>query len=147
MRIPAAFVLAPPALALALAATCASAHGPADAASGAPDPAAAANVTNATAAALRVVRDPVTGRLRAPTPEEAQAMQARAAASARPAAEPREIRSKHGARGLVLGEAAMSTQAARRNDKGGIDTTCVDNEESVARFLKAPAKAEVAAHE
>jgi len=148
MRIPSALLLAPPAMALALSATCAAAHDPA--APVAREPAAASTATSTTAAALTVVRDRETGRLRAPTPEEMQAIQARirAAAAARPVAEPREISGRNGARGLVLGEAAMSTQAARRNAKGSLDETCVVGDEGVTRFLNArPAQTGVASHE
>lgn len=148
MRIPAAVFMAPPAMALALSATCASAHDPVTAEGR--EPAATANATSTTAAALTVVRDRETGRLRAPTAEEMQAILARARASAatRPVAEPREITGRNGARGLVLGEAAMSTQAARRNDKGGVDEICVVGDEPVSRFLKArPAQSGVASHE
>ena len=147
MRIPVAVLLAPPAMVLALSATCANAHDPV--AGAAPEPAAASHATSTTAAAMTVVRDKDTGRLRKPTAEEMQAMlaKARASAAARPVAEPREINGRNGARGLVLGETAMSTQAARRNAKGGVDETCVVGDEAVSRFFKASPTQPGASHE
>jgi hypothetical protein len=147
MRIPIA-VLVPPAMALALSATCAYAHDPAVAAP-AGEPPVTTNATSTTAAALTVVRDKDTGRLRKPTAEEMQAIlaNARASAAARPVAEPRDVKGRNGASGLFLGEAAMSTQVARRNAKGGLDETCVVGDEAVDRFVKAKPTQRGASHE
>jgi hypothetical protein len=80
----------------------------------------------------RAVRDKVTGKLRAPTPEEAEAMRASqgAARAARGMAEPaakagpmRVVQHSGGMRSAVLGAEYLVTLKAQRRSDGSLDIT------------------------
>lgn len=97
----------------------------------------------ADAAALRVVKDPVTGQLRAPTPEEFKAMQeqeARERALTRSAAPTGPVlrRAANGAVGYRVGEAFMSFSVAKRNADGTVTMQCVPGAEAADKLLTAP---------
>lgn len=101
---------------------------------------------------LRVVRDPVTGQLRAPTAEEATAMDERdaAARAAQPAAAPAtgaaesavpmEFRQSNGVRYRV-GDTFLSYSVVKRSADGTLDLQCVTGEEAALKLLKAPQSA------
>lgn len=100
-----------------------------------------AKVVVVTAAqALTVVRDPLSGVLRAPTSVELEALQQTA-----PATDTSEVRAASiktheatGARGLGLGESAFSFAVARRAKDGTILQDCVTGPQEAARIQKAP---------
>jgi hypothetical protein len=114
LSLPAA-ALALPALAVSLAAVAAPADG------GAAAPPTRAKVENTTAAAsLIVVRDPVTGKLRAPTPEEVQKLMA-SGRHTTVKSEPRDVRSPTGAEGVALGDSMLHDEAVRKNARGVVE--------------------------
>lgn len=85
-------------------------------------------VTDITPDAMTVTRDAETGKLRASTAAEIEAMnvatrgrRVRAAAGV-----PLTKFHKSGADGVRMTEESMSTSIAVRNDKGGIDKQCVE---------------------
>jgi len=88
-------------------------------------------VPSANAQGMRIVRDPVTGQLRAPTAEEYQALQAEEAkaAAARkataPAAAPAPVRRADGSVQLMLDESQMSYSVVTRNADGSLTEQCV----------------------
>lgn len=95
------------------------------------------------AQALTVVRDPLSGVLRAPTEEERQALtQSPNAATAPTSSEPQVLQTKvhepTGARGVLLGETTMSYVVVRRNADGTLTEMCVTGPEAAARAMKAP---------
>ena len=80
---------------------------------------------------MQIVKDPVTGQLRAPTAEEFQAMQEQeakekaskpAAAAAAPMV---ERRAANGAVGFQLGDEFMTYSVVKRNADGTMTTHCV----------------------
>ncbi len=103
-------------------------------------------------AAQRVVRDAVTGELRAPTAEEFQALEAAEANARRGApAAPREApvarRSVHGAHGFRVGDRFMTYSVIKRNADGTTSLVCVTGEDAADRVLRAPqAATSTAAH-
>lgn len=93
-------------------------------------------------AGQRVVRDAVTGELRAPTAEEFKAMEA-AEANARRGARaipqaPVARRSPQGAHGFRVGDQFMTYSVARRNADGTTSMVCVTGEDAAHNVLKAP---------
>ena len=136
MRFSATLSWVTPALALALGAT-AQAH-ESDKSETAKAPVARTSSTT-TASSMIVVRDKETGRLRAPTPEEAERLIAsgRAAQAGRAPVEPYEIRARPGQRAMALGDHGMSHQMARKNAQGGVDEVCVTGEENVSKAFSA----------
>ncbi|WP_157615324.1 post-PEP-CTERM-1 domain-containing protein [Rhizobacter sp. Root404] len=97
---------------------------------------------------MRVVRDPVTGVLRAPTHEEFKAMQdeekaARAAArtpstaAAEAAAAPVRIQGANGAKGVRAGDAFLSYSVVTRQADGSLDTACVTGAEAAEKIVLA----------
>ena|ERR1700712_871997 len=91
-----------------------------------------AAVPPAQAQGMRIVRDPVTGQLRAPTAEEYQAMQAEEAkasaarkAVAPAAAAPVPVRRADGSVKLMLDESNMSYSVVTRNADGSLTEQCV----------------------
>ena len=107
-----------------------------------PAQAAAVKVTTA-ANALVVVRDAQSGKLRAPTAEEVDAlvMAARSApqASARAGVgqTSRPFTTASGAAGLHLGEDAFAYSVARRNLDGSLSEVCVTGPQAAEKALSA----------
>ena len=109
---------------------------------------------------MRVVRDPVTGQLRAPTHEEFKKMQEeeRAAKASAPAARatsaasasasaPVQMQRADGSRGMRVGKAFMSYAVVTRKSDGSLDMDCVTGDESAQMVVQggavaAPAKSE-----
>lgn len=112
--------------------------------------AAAPAVQAADGVGMRVVRDPVTGRLRAPTPEEAQAMDAqearlraeKAAAAtggakgAAPA--PMEFRQANGSVRYRVGDAFLSYSVVTRKADGSLDMQCVTGKDTAEKLVLNP---------
>lgn len=113
-----------------------------DAATKAASPSKKTTVTIITAAqALTVVRDPLSGVLRAPTDEERQALMQSASTSVatEPGAAQAKIHEPTGARGLKLGENTFSYVVVRRNPDGSMTEICVTGPEAAAKAVQAPA--------
>jgi hypothetical protein len=105
---------------------------------------------------MRVMRDPVTGQLRAPTHEEFKQMQEdeRAAKASSPAARtapasiaaPVQLQRQDGSRGMRVGKAFMSYAVVTRKSDGSLDMDCVTGDESAQKVVQgavvAPAKSE-----
>jgi hypothetical protein len=92
-------------------------------------------------AGMRIVRDPVTGQLRAPTPEEfqaieAQELKAKAAARATTApVAPTEVRRADGSAKLMLDESQMSYAVVTRNADGSLTEHCVTGADAAQKVL------------
>lgn len=98
---------------------------------------------------MRVVKDPVTGLLRAPTNEElkAQLQQEARARGARAASAgqvgiisrtaPSLVRRADGSRKLELTEDSMTYSVMSRNPDGSLNMNCVTGEDAAERALKA----------
>jgi hypothetical protein len=91
-----------------------------------------------------VVRDPQTGKMRAPTPEELRALRANAppssaALAATPEA-PREL-SRDGARGVRLGEKSLVYDVVTRGEDGKLSSQCVQGEAAAREAMDHPAAA------
>ena len=146
MRIPViALSWASPALALALSASV-QAHEPEKSTSPEAKSPSGGTVTMTTAESMIVVRDKATGKLRRPTAEEMEKLLNSGRAQKRTPVEPYEIQARPGQRAMVLGDAGMSHQMARRNAQGGIDEFCVTGDDAVAKAMSTPS-AKVKAHE
>jgi hypothetical protein len=110
----------------------------------APPQAQAAQVKIVSAAnSMTVVRDAQTGKLRAPTADELQALLATARApaqAARTRANPAAaaFRSASGGAGLHLGEDAFAYSVARRNLDGSLTEVCVTGAQAAQKELAAP---------
>ncbi len=99
---------------------------------------------------LRVVKDPVTGQLRAPTSDEASALEsaAKARGPARAARRgmltgrmnPAEIRHPDGTVEQELDESSMSYSVATRGPNGSVNTYCVTGPDAAASILKGRTK-------
>jgi hypothetical protein len=92
---------------------------------------------------LVVVKDAVTGKMRAPTPEEMRALRAAAPpnaamSSARPAAAPSMTRAD-GARGVRVGDSHMVYEVVTRGPDGKLSSQCVQGLEAAERALNHPA--------
>lgn len=99
------------------------------------------------APAMRVVKDPVTGALRAPTAEEVQAMQAAEARSGKGAAKgnlgvltgkanPQPTTRSDGSVEVELTNDTQSYSVARRSADGGTDAYCVTGVQGASDLLK-----------
>lgn len=90
-----------------------------------------------------VVRDPVTGELRAPTPAERKALTAASKASLRTAAPvaPQAIRNPDGSRKVRLGERGQVYEVVRRAPDGTLTKQCVHSEDAANRALAKPQEA------
>ena len=102
---------------------------------------AAASSSQAADAGLRVVKDPVTGALRAPTADELKAMEAleaKAAESAAPAAAPVPLRAANGAVGFRVGDQFLTYSVATRKADGTLNIHCVTGEKAAVKLLSAP---------
>lgn len=99
----------------------------------------AAQAQASPAPGLTVARDPVTGKLRAPTAAERQALlrQAQAGVTARPA--PAAVTGKHGERSVHLGERNLVYSVVRRGADGRLDHHCVDGSQAAGQILDRPA--------
>jgi len=91
-------------------------------------------------AGMRIVRDPVTGQLRAPTPEEFQAIEAQelkaksTTRAATPAA-PGMVRRGDGSAKAVLDESQMSYAVVTRNADGSLTEHCVTGADAAQKVL------------
>lgn len=120
-----------PHLLLPLAALCSAAG----AAGQAPPAAAAANA----AQGLTVVRDADTGRLRAPTPTEMQALQRRGPSTLAAQPRPTMITGSDGRRHVQLGERGLVYSVVTRAPSGTLDQHCVNGADAAERALAQPA--------
>ncbi len=79
---------------------------------------------------LTVVRDPQTGKLRAPTPAEMRALQPppRPSPNAAPAGKPKPTLRPDGTRAIHLGERGLVYSVVQRNPDGSLSGHCVRNE-------------------
>jgi hypothetical protein len=102
-------------------------------------------------AGLVVARDPVTGQLRAPTAEEARALEQAPKteslkSSVAPAAAPVARRAANGAVGFHVGEAFMTYSVMRRNADGTMSMQCVTGAQAADKLTKAPQAATGTSH-
>ena len=97
-----------------------------------------------------VVRDPQTGKMRAPTPEELRALRAKAppspAALAGAPQQPQTLTRRDGARGVRLGEKTLVYDVVTRGEDGKLSRRCVEGEAAADAALKQPANAEHKEH-
>jgi hypothetical protein len=84
-----------------------------------------------------VVRDPQTGKMRAPTPDELKALRASAPASAGLAAPraPSSVSRGDGSRGVRLGDKTMVYDVVTRGPDGKLTNECVHGEAGVGQAL------------
>lgn len=95
-----------------------------------------------------VVRDAQTGKLRAPTPDEAKALRARTPAAAlAPAREPAVTTRRDGARGVRLGERTMVYEVVTRGADGSLSSQCVHGDQAAQDALTRPAPQEHKEHD
>jgi hypothetical protein len=87
-----------------------------------------------------VVRDPQTGKMRAPTADELKALRARTPSSAAAkafTAQPQTLAGRRpGARGVRLGEKNMVYEVVTRGADGKLSSECVQGEAAAAEALK-----------
>jgi len=100
----------------------------------------AAPASQAAEAGMRVVRDPVTGQLRAPTAEEFKAMQDqedKEKGSARSAAPARTmpVRNAHGGLSHHVGERFMTFSVMKRDADGNMTMVCVPGAEAAEKAV------------
>jgi hypothetical protein len=92
-----------------------------------------------------VVRDPQTGKMRAPTPEELRELRAKAppsaAAMAGAAQQNKALSRRDGARGVRLGEKTMVYDVVTRDKDGKLSSHCVQGEAAADAALQHPAAA------
>jgi hypothetical protein len=97
-----------------------------------------------------VVRDPQTGKMRAPTPEELRALRAKApppaAALAGAPQQPKTLTRRDGARGVRLGEKTLVYDVVTRGEDGKLSSQCVQGEAAAQDALQHPANAEHKEH-
>ena len=97
-----------------------------------------------------VVRDPQTGKMRAPTAQELQALRARAPRSAAAVAgapqQPKALAGNHGARGVRLGEKTLVYDVVTRGADGKLSEQCVQGEAAAQDAMQHPANAEHKEH-
>lgn len=83
-----------------------------------------------------VVRDAQTGELRAPTPDEARALQAPSAAAARAAApQPAMVTGPGGSRSVRVGESHMVYSVVTRDGSGKLHDQCLHGEHAAHQAL------------
>ena len=113
---------------------------------------AAAPAAQAADAGMRIVRDPITGKLRGPTAEEFKAMEeqeakakadqaASAPAAAGPAAAPQEFQelsAPSGAVGFRVGDAFLNHSVMTRNADGTMTLHCVTGTDAAEKLTKNP---------
>jgi hypothetical protein len=96
-----------------------------------------------------VVKDPQTGKMRAPTPEELRALRAKAPPPASLTGAPRQPKSltrRDGARGVRLGEKTLVYDVVTRGEDGKLSSHCVQGEAAATEALQHPANAEHKEH-
>jgi hypothetical protein len=97
-----------------------------------------------------VVKDPQTGKMRAPTPEELRALRAKApkpaASLAGAPAAPQSLSRRDGARGVRLGEKTLVYDVVTRGEDGKLSEQCVQGEAAASNALQHPANAEHKEH-
>jgi len=95
----------------------------------------------AEAPGMRIVKDPVTGELRAPTHEEFKAMQDQQlreralTRSAAPAAAPVAVRNADGSVKIMLDESQMSYAVVTRNGDGSLTEHCVTGAVAASKLV------------
>ncbi|WP_198119160.1 post-PEP-CTERM-1 domain-containing protein [Massilia rhizosphaerae] len=83
-----------------------------------------------------VVRDPLTGKMRAPTPDELKELRAKAPPSTSLAPRgPTPVGPRDGARGVRLGDQNMVYDVVTRGPDGKLTRECVHGEAGVGRVL------------
>ncbi|WP_296943086.1 post-PEP-CTERM-1 domain-containing protein [uncultured Massilia sp.] len=87
-----------------------------------------------------VVRDPQTGKLRAPTAEEARALRAKTPRDAAigAARAPQVVAGRAGARGVRLGEKSMVYDVVTRDADGKLSSQCVHGAQAAQDALHRP---------
>jgi len=118
--------------------------------------ATAALLATASAHASKVVKDPVTGQLRAPTADEIRAEQASAAKSASRAAQPRGLLTgkvnppaivrADGTQFQELDESSLQYSTVTRNADGTLNFECVTGEDAANAVIHGKKKAEGHSH-
>jgi hypothetical protein len=97
-----------------------------------------------------VVRDPQTGKMRAPTPEELRALRAKAppssAALTGTPRTPQQLSRRDGSRGVRLGEKSLVYDVVTRGEDGKLSSQCVQGEAAAREALEHPANAEHKEH-
>jgi hypothetical protein len=97
-----------------------------------------------------VVKDPVTGQKRAPTPQELRELRAKAPAPAAALSSvPREnqvLSRRDGVRGVRLGEKNLVYDVVTRGEDGKLSSQCVHGEDAAQHALQHSANAEHEEH-
>jgi hypothetical protein len=98
---------------------------------------------------MTVTRDPMTGKLRAPTPEELKALRAKAPSQAglqavRPSEPMALSRRADGARGVRLGEKTLVYEVVTRGADGKLSSQCVQGHDAAATAVTNAAGSTVA---
>jgi hypothetical protein len=97
-----------------------------------------------------VVRDPQTGKMRAPTPQELRELRAKAppsAAALSSTPQPnRTLSRRDGARGVRLGEKSLVYDVVTRGEDGKLSSQCVHGDAAAEDALQHPANAEHKEH-
>jgi hypothetical protein len=97
-----------------------------------------------------VVRDPQTGKMRAPTPEELRALRAKTPPSAASltdaASAPQNLTRRDGAKGVRLGEKTLVYDVVTRGADGKLSSHCVQGEDAAKDAMQHPANAEHKEH-
>lgn len=97
-----------------------------------------------------VVRDPQTGKMRAPTPEELRALRAKAPPAAAAASgapqQNKALSRRDGARGVRLGEKNLVYEVVTRGPDGKLSSQCVQGDAAAEGALHHPANAEHEEH-
>jgi len=97
-----------------------------------------------------VVRDPQTGKMRAPTPEELRQLRAKAPPSAAAMVgapqEGKQLSRRDGARGVRLGEKTLVYDVVTRGADGKLSEQCVQGEAAAQDAMQHPANAEHKEH-
>jgi hypothetical protein len=90
-----------------------------------------------------VVRDPQTGKMRAPTPEELRELRAKAPppAGMAGAQQNKPLSRSDGARGVRLGEKTMVYEVVTRGEDGKLSSRCVQGAAAADAALQHPANA------
>ncbi len=97
-----------------------------------------------------VVRDPQTGKMRAPTPEELRALRAKAPPSAAALSgapqQNKALTRRDGARGVRLGEKNLVYDVVTRGPDGKLSSQCVQGDAAAEDALHHPVNAEHKEH-
>jgi hypothetical protein len=97
-----------------------------------------------------VVRDPQTGKMRAPTPEELRALRAKAppssAALIGTPRVPQQLSRRDGSRGVRLGEKSLVYDVVTRGADGKLSSQCVQGQAAAREAMEHPANAEHKEH-